>query len=92
MQVTGPKGKVENLLKVLQQSVSIPCAKHIIECLFLMMYITSFVGDAIRVWSLSTTQKSAYNEQGVENMPRDFDKHEDELLPFIQSCWQLAVG
>lgn len=57
-----------------------------------MMYITSFVGDAIRVWSLSTTQKSAYNEQGVENMPRDFDKHEDELLPFIQSCWQLAVG
>lgn len=55
--------------------------------------LTPFTGEAVRVWSFSTPQEEVYvmkKELKIE-MPTKFNKKADELLLFLESCWQLLV-
>ncbi|KAG0179781.1 hypothetical protein DFQ28_002225 [Apophysomyces sp. BC1034] len=48
-------------------------------------------GEAVRVWSFSTPQEKVYvmNRELKIEMPTKFNKRVDELLLFLESCWQL---
>lgn len=55
--------------------------------------LTLSIGDAIRVWTMSTPQQGVYvmNKKLKIQMPTSFSNKEDELLSFLQSCWELLV-